>query len=154
MILTVSQQHHRTPAGMGAAGCHQCTDGHRQSPKDFTTGSAEQARAAGNWSQFIKTAKYINASVGAHLSDGTLSHPACEIRDTRAIGFGAGPAGDANSLGGDRCCVPAPVRPWDWAGLGYAERLPVSHLQLPTAGWWVVQSHKSGFFLHPDCKRS
>lgn len=32
------------------------------------------------------------------------------------------------------------------AGLGYAERLPVSHLQLPAAGWRVVQSTTRVFF--------
>lgn len=61
--------------------------------------------------------KYINASVRAHLSDGTPSHPAHEIRDAHAIGLGAGPTGDTDGLGGDHRCIPTPAQPQGWAML-------------------------------------
>lgn len=43
------------------------------------------------------------------------------------------------------------------AGLGYTEHLLVPCLQLPAAGWWVMQSHKPSKVVEeeaPGCKRS
>lgn len=91
------------------------------------------------------SAKYINASVRAHLCDGTLSHPACEISDTCAVALGVGPAGDTDGLGGDCCCVHIPG-PHSCAALGLGWATPsVSRslcLQLPAVVWLVMQSYK------------